>query len=91
MNELSVALRKAQEKVIGIFTNPYTKDNEVIIENGEFTVTTITIGTLLGVSETIYSNTVFAQNIHMFPDNKTLSQMMDDPHLLDKWFRSIQY
>ena len=81
MEELIKQLEILQHKCIGLFNNSYTNELEMVIEEKEGLLVTITIGTLGGISEnnTSISNGLFKR----FPDNKSLYEMKDDPFALN--------
>ncbi len=73
-NNLSNALSTMQNNVIGLAIDR-TKAIHLITEQEENGVVTIRIGTLLGLT-THHAHKDFYNHVIMFPDNKTLSQMM---------------
>lgn len=81
MQSLTNALADMQTKVVGYFKiyNQY----EPIIEIDGDTVITLTIGKMFGVSRTFYDNS--AGSVILFPDNKTLPDMMSDGLYFHDW------
>lgn len=87
---LGSSLEEAQSRVLGIFKiTRYTNAGiELIVEINEHSFITIRIGSLLGLSTTHYSIGDDLGRIIMFPENKTLSEMMNDPLGFDKWYKN---
>jgi len=81
INRLSNSLQSVQDIIIGIYVDP-TKRIELIVSKGDYTFKTVSVGSLFGLS---ISNYPLNRVIHLFPDNKTLSEMMQDPIEFDKW------
>ncbi len=82
---LSQALTEAQSKVIGIFKPNYDPDSiELVIKEEDHNyLTTIKVGTLLGLST---NHCPAEKGIYIkFLDGKTLSQMMEDPFAFHLW------
>lgn len=78
---LSKALHEIQNKVIGLYYNPFTDNLEPVINNDDGYLTIITVGTLLGLStEHREGNMVY------FPNNKSLSEMMENPVEFSEWY-----
>lgn len=81
MKELNKELRLIQEQAIGVACI-YGQD-ELVIKECEHTFTTISIGMLLGCSTTSYPKEIFG--FKRFPNNKTLSEMMNSPLAFHDW------
>ena len=83
---LSSTLHEVQDAVYGIWINP-AKQEELILdidENG--TMTTVFVGTLLGLSTTKVQATAFP-NVRLFPDSKNLTQMLAKPTEWVEWYK----
>src|SRR5690348_4651081 len=87
MENLSLALNKLQENVIGLFKPHQSSSLWMIIENDGGLYTCITIGNLGGL-QTLH---VEDQNgiIRLFPDGKSLVDMKADPFGLDAICKSF--
>ena len=83
--KLSKALHEMQDEVIGLYHNQYTDNLEPVINDDKGYLTIITIGTLLGLHTEHREGDVF-----YFPENKTLTQMMEKPIEFDEWYKSIK-
>ena len=82
LRQLSNILTDVQDKVIGV-ADVY-ENKECVVEMNDTTVTTITIGTLLGLHQATYSADAIA--VTLFPQNKTLGEIMDSPHVFHDWW-----
>jgi len=82
--ELSNALTNMQEKVIGVLKHHGII--EMIIEKNEHSFKTIDIGNFLGLHTNHYPIDYDNGRIIMFPNEKTLSQLMADPFEFQKWY-----
>ena len=92
MNELKnlqKSLVEVQSKTIGLFKIYGYKLVELIIEEDENTFTTIHVGNLLGISTVHYSKDAKIGRIIMFPESKTLSEMLEDPLAFDLWYQEL--
>jgi hypothetical protein len=90
MKHLSKALTKElaslQKKCVGLYINPYTQKAEPVMDIGAYTFMTLAIGNLFGASEDHYPKNENHQII-LFPEGKTLHQMMEDPRMFYDWYR----
>jgi hypothetical protein len=85
---LASSLKKMQDQVIGLFIPSHyhhTKIIELVINKDGSQLTSINIGTLLGL-QTSHFSTERGRYIP-FPDNKTLTEMMKNPTEFDKWWK----
>ena len=83
--QLSKALRKAQSKCVGLFQHPMSKDVELVVDMDGVGFTTIAIGNLFGLQTSHFGNEYLSYVIP-FPNNKTLTVMMDEPHAFSEWY-----
>lgn len=82
LRQLSSILADVQDKVIGV-ADVYG-NKECVIEKDNSTVTTIRIGTFLGLHQSTYN--AESVNVIRFPQNKTLGEMMNSPFELHDWW-----
>jgi len=100
--QLSIALREIQSRVIGLFRPQYYPNNEYIpvIENREGVLTCVQVSTMLGLTTlTIgiesgryvqfpeYWNRVSGVPASECKQITTLTDMMKDPIGFDKWYK----
>jgi len=71
---------------VGIYGLPGVGIYGLIVKKEEFTITSIYIGFLLGVSTDVIPKGKYTEIY--FPDNKTLSEMMEDPLKFDEWWKN---
>lgn len=83
--ELSKSLRKAQSKCVGLFKPRYSDKVELVIEVSDVGFSTITIGNLFGLQTTHFGNESL-NDVVMFPENKTLTEMMEYPLGFSEWY-----
>ena len=85
-DNLSKALYEIQNEVIGLYYNQHTNDFEPVINNDDGFLTIITVGKLLGLqTEHREGNMIY------FPDNKSLTEMMEKPLEFQNWYDSIKW
>lgn len=84
---LSASLKRIQENTIGLFRPTYDKRDHYIpvIENNNGLLTCIETGSLLGLS-TSYIEEADGRYVP-FSDNKSLSEMMEDPIKFHNWYQ----
>ena len=82
---LQKELSLMQEKCIGLYYNPFMKTYNPVISETDFTFVVISIGCLLGLSTDHYSKNEDHKIIY-FPDNKTLSELMENPMEFKHWY-----
>lgn len=87
-SKLSNALCDLQELVIGVAKHKKfpMSSYECIIKKDNTLLTLVKVGNLLGLSTTMIDESQCI--VHYFPDNKTLSQMKNDPIEFDKWWKN---
>ncbi len=82
MKNLLNALKETQDQVIGLMFVGNSK--KLIMKVEDHTTKVISVGTLLGLEESSVTNGVF--KTIMFPDNKTLAEMMKEPLEFGRWW-----
>ena len=87
LNLMTHALTNLDKHVIGIAN--FTTGHEPIIEVNESTFITYKVGSLFGSSTDHYPISKFGIFVKLFPDNKTLAQMKENPFEFDKFCKSI--
>jgi hypothetical protein len=88
MENLKKELERIQSKTLGLFRNQYSKEWEIVIEADEHTFKTITISGLMGFSENNYP--VNGDYYYTkFPDNKTLTEMLENPFEFNEFINKI--
>lgn len=84
-SKLSEELVKVQSKCRGLFKHPLSNQVELVIEIDKTGFTTIAIGNLLGL-QTSYFGNEYLNYVILFPDDKSLTVMMDTPFAFSKWY-----
>ena len=84
-NKLTLALTEIQSDCVGLFKHPMSSVVELVIEMDDVGFTTITIGNLLGLQTSHFGNE-YLKHVTMFPDNRTLAGMMNEPWYFSGWY-----
>ena len=93
ITSLSTALIEMQKKCIGLYFNRYLEKYVPVIEETEYSFVVIYIGNLLALTkEHLPKDDKHNPRVVIhFPENKTLSQMMEDPIGLNDWcFKNLK-
>jgi len=83
--KLSIALQEIQNEIIGLYYNSRTDTLEPVINNDNNLLTIITISNLFGLQIEHREGKIIT-----FPENKTLSQMIEKPIEFQEWFNNIK-
>lgn len=92
-HNLSIALQGIQSVCVGLFKPNYSPKWELVIQAEPFTedeyegylIKSLDIGDLFGMSTT-HTSTRGGKYVP-FPEDKTLSQMMQDPIEFNNWYK----
>lgn len=89
--DIADVLKHIQSQCTGLFYNRYTNLYEPVVIDS-YTFKTVHIGNLLGLQENYYDvQTSYYDQVTLFPNNKTLSEMMNDPIEFDKWYKLLPH
>jgi len=90
MESLIKQLDLLQSKCIGLFKNKYTKSFELVINDKDGVISTISLGELGGVISSNYSIITNIGELKLFPNNRSLLSMKEDIYTLDEFCKSFQ-
>lgn len=91
LKKLSSALSEMQSVCIGLFYNTYTKSLEPVVDIGENTFVTVTVGSLFGMNTDYHPiSEDDVAKITKFPEGKTLAEMLNKPYEFYEWFNTLK-